>query len=66
MWAWDVDRSTTSNHLAAHLAQQQQKNGSWVNPAPRWNEGDPNLATSYALLALSYCDRPLAVTPANK
>lgn len=42
--------------LAAQLAKLQQKNGSWVNRAERWYEGDPNLATAYALLALSYCD----------
>ena len=52
--------------LAAHLAKVQQENGSWVNSAPRWNEGDPNLATGYALLALSYCDRPLEKAPAKK
>ena len=52
--------------LTAHLADVQQDNGSWVNSAPRWLEGDPNLATGYALLALSYCDRPLEAAPAKK
>jgi squalene-hopene/tetraprenyl-beta-curcumene cyclase len=42
--------------LATQLIKVQKENGSWVNDAPRWNEGDPNLATAYALLALSYCD----------
>jgi len=42
--------------LANELAQRQRKNGSWVNKAERWYEGDPNLATAYALLALSYCE----------
>jgi squalene-hopene/tetraprenyl-beta-curcumene cyclase len=42
--------------LAAQLAKLQQDNGSWVNSAERWYEGDPNLVTAYALLALSYCD----------
>jgi squalene-hopene/tetraprenyl-beta-curcumene cyclase len=42
--------------LTAQLAKQQRKNGSWVNKAPRWYEGDPNLSTAYALLALSYCE----------
>lgn len=46
--------------LTARLAELQRKNGSWVNKAPRWYEGDPNLATAYALLALSYCE-PKAV-----
>ncbi|WP_417849505.1 prenyltransferase/squalene oxidase repeat-containing protein [Thalassoglobus sp.] len=44
--------------LANHLFQVQKKNGSWVNPTDRWFEGDPNLVTAYALLALSYCDPP--------
>jgi squalene-hopene/tetraprenyl-beta-curcumene cyclase len=42
--------------LANQLASKQQKDGSWVNTTPRWLEGDPNLVTSYALLALSYCE----------
>jgi len=42
--------------LASRLAELQRKNGSWVNKSPRWFEGNPNLATAYALLALSYCD----------
>jgi squalene-hopene/tetraprenyl-beta-curcumene cyclase len=42
--------------LAERLAEEQQSNGSWVNQADRWYEGDPNLATAYSLLALSYCD----------
>lgn len=41
--------------LAEALAQRQQPDGSWVNPTDRWMESDPNLVTSYALLALSYC-----------
>ena len=41
--------------LLAELASKQQSDGSWINEADRWYEGDPNLVTSYALLALSYC-----------
>jgi squalene-hopene/tetraprenyl-beta-curcumene cyclase len=41
--------------LADALAARQQSNGSWANPKSRWMEGDPNLVTGYALLALSYC-----------
>jgi squalene-hopene/tetraprenyl-beta-curcumene cyclase len=41
--------------LVATLAASQQSNGSWVNKNERWLEGDPNLVTSYALLALAYC-----------
>jgi squalene-hopene/tetraprenyl-beta-curcumene cyclase len=37
------------------LASRQRPDGSWVNENDRWMEGDPNLVTGYALLALSYC-----------
>ena len=37
------------------LKETQQANGSWVNTDSRWMEGDPNLVTGYALLALGYC-----------
>jgi squalene-hopene/tetraprenyl-beta-curcumene cyclase len=40
--------------LVAALAKRQQPEGSWVNPADRFLEGDPNLVTAYALLALAY------------
>lgn len=41
--------------LIAELASRQQENGSWVNTDRKWMEGDPNLVTGFALLALSYC-----------
>lgn len=41
--------------LVAHLARLQREDGSWINENDRWLEGDPNLVTGYALLALSYC-----------
>ena len=41
--------------LLAELARRQQDDGSWLNENSRWLEGDPNLVTGYALLALSYC-----------
>jgi squalene-hopene/tetraprenyl-beta-curcumene cyclase len=41
--------------LAEQLSRSQQENGCWVNSNNRWMEGDPNLTTAYALLALSYC-----------
>jgi squalene-hopene/tetraprenyl-beta-curcumene cyclase len=50
--------------LATHLFSLQQPNGSWVNANARWMEGDPNLATAYALVALKYCDPKPA--PAKK
>jgi squalene-hopene/tetraprenyl-beta-curcumene cyclase len=40
--------------LITELAARQKPNGSWVNDANRWLEGDANIVTGYALLALSY------------
>jgi squalene-hopene/tetraprenyl-beta-curcumene cyclase len=40
--------------LTAALAKRQAADGSWVNPNDRFMEGDPNLVTAYALLALGY------------
>ena len=41
--------------ITAALAQRQRPDGSWLNDNDRWMEGDPNLVTGYALLALAYC-----------
>jgi squalene-hopene/tetraprenyl-beta-curcumene cyclase len=41
--------------LAAEILSRQNKDGSWKNEQERWFEGMPGLATSYALIALSYC-----------
>lgn len=41
--------------LVAELASRQQPDGSWENENRRWFEHDKNLATSFALMALSYC-----------
>jgi hypothetical protein len=41
------------------LRSQQQPDGSWRNkPDDVFGEGDPNLATAFAVLALSYCQPP--------
>lgn len=42
--------------LIAELAKRQNEDGSWANDNQRWFENDKNLATSFALLALAYCD----------
>lgn len=42
------------SELVDALAKRQNADGSWVNSADRFLEGDPNLVTAYALLALSY------------
>jgi squalene-hopene/tetraprenyl-beta-curcumene cyclase len=54
-----VDAAGHKHHwrdeLSQALAKRQQSDGSWTNSNSRWLEGDPNLVTGYALLALSYC-----------
>jgi len=37
------------------LAKRQKPDGSWANDVDQWMEGDPNLVTGYALMALSHC-----------
>jgi len=41
--------------LIGAIVSRQRDDGSWTNSNSRWLEGDPNLATGYALLALAYC-----------
>lgn len=45
--------------LVEALAKRQLAEGGWVNKADRFMEGDPNLVTSYGVLALVYA-RPKA------
>ena len=42
--------------LADHLIATQQSNGAWLNKNERWMEGNPDLSTAYALIALKYCE----------
>jgi squalene-hopene/tetraprenyl-beta-curcumene cyclase len=40
------------------LKSRQQEDGSWLNKGDRtFGEGDPNLATAFALLSLGYCKK---------
>lgn len=54
-----VDESGKSHawrdELSLELARRQLPDGSWANENARWMEGDHNLVTGYALMALSYC-----------
>ena len=38
--------------LCNKLRRLQNKDGSWINTADRWYEGNPNLATAYSVLAI--------------
>jgi squalene-hopene/tetraprenyl-beta-curcumene cyclase len=41
------------------LRERQQANGSWSNTGDRtFGEADPNIATAFAILTLSYCKAP--------
>jgi squalene-hopene/tetraprenyl-beta-curcumene cyclase len=46
------------SELLAALASRQDKNGGWANPVDRFLEGDPNIVTSYALIALAAAKSP--------
>jgi squalene-hopene/tetraprenyl-beta-curcumene cyclase len=50
----DGKRHNWRADLVAALAKRQNGDGSWVNKADRFMEGDPNLVTAYGLLALAY------------
>lgn len=43
-----------ANELIDKLEKLQKENGSFINEADRWMEGDPVLVTAYAVLALQY------------
>lgn len=42
--------------LVSHLASTQRQDGSWRNDNQQWFEGDPNLCTAFALLALAHAE----------
>ncbi len=54
-----VDGSGRERHWARELADKlvaiQRADGSWINEKTRWWENVPELATSYAVLALTHC-----------
>ena len=56
-----VDAAGVKHDWRAELVERllglQQKDGSWVNTADRWHEGNPFLVTAYALLALQTATR---------
>ena len=58
--AWGEDTITDSDgnkhnwraELCDVLLERQRDDGSWINDEDRWHEGNANLVTAYALLAL--------------
>ena len=44
-----------AEEVASALLSRQSGDGSWSNPVDRWWEGDPVLASAYALQALNIC-----------
>ena len=50
----DGTKHNWSNELIDRLCELQKKDGSWANDTDRWMEGDPNLVTAFAVLALQY------------
>jgi squalene-hopene/tetraprenyl-beta-curcumene cyclase len=60
MLAWGKETITDSTGVAHRWREElcetlitlQQKDGSWVNEADRWYEGNPHLVTAYVVLAL--------------
>ncbi len=45
--------------LSDEVALQQEPDGSWVNPEPRWWEDNKPLSTAYSVLTLNICARML-------
>lgn len=54
------------NDLAHALSKRQAKDGSWVNPSPRYMEGFPVLCTAYALNAINSAIRSYGPEPTAK
>ncbi len=52
--------------LIAALVKRQNANGSWVNPADSFMEGDPNIVTAYGLLALASAPQSREAPDGNK
>lgn len=48
--------------LIDSIIVRQRANGSWQNPETRWMEGEPDLATVFAVLALEEAIKPVRVS----
>ena len=54
----DGEEHNWRDELIDALAERVAEDGSWINPADRWFEGDANLVTAYAVLALQEAIKP--------
>jgi squalene-hopene/tetraprenyl-beta-curcumene cyclase len=55
----EIAGNNWASDLVDKLVALQKEDGSWVNTADRWHEGDPALVTAYTLEALSLAMREL-------
>lgn len=53
----DGERIEWDNDLVDKLTELQREDGSWVNEADRWTEGNPDLVTAYSVIALTEAAR---------
>ncbi|MEM6364586.1 MAG: prenyltransferase/squalene oxidase repeat-containing protein [Planctomycetota bacterium] len=51
--------------LVMELGERQNADGSWSNENRRWFENDKNLASAFALMALSYARPPQTTAPSE-
>tara|TARA_B100000674_G_C37403726_1_gene717480 strand:- start:203 stop:601 length:399 start_codon:yes stop_codon:yes gene_type:complete len=51
--------------LADAILRRQRTDGSWMNPEDRWLEGEQEMATLYAILALEELLKPVTPTSAE-
>lgn len=51
------------HELADEILRRQRTDGSWLNPEDRWLEGEQELATLYAILALEELLKPVTTLP---
>lgn len=51
------------DELVAALVERQRADGSWINTASRWEEGDADLCTVYCVLALEEALKPTKSQP---
>ena len=49
--------------LCSAILERQREDGTWINAADRWLEGESDLTTAYAILALQEALKPVKLTP---